>query len=393
MKIRVAVLFGGKSVEHEVSIISAIQAMNHMDVSKYDVIPVYISKKGDFYVGEGFNQVESFRNVDELLKKATQVDVMQADGVTKLCPRKQKAFGKAKEIIFDIAFPIVHGTNVEDGALQGYLKSLGVVFVGCDVCSAAVCMDKYISKEVCKVNDIPVLDCITLLVDELKNEEVLLDKVEAAIGYPVIVKPVNLGSSVGIAVAQKREELSKALFDAFSFSRNVLVETAVMDLREINCSVLGDESFAKASVCEEPMHTGAMLSYEDKYVSNAKGSKSQGMASVSRQIPANIPEEMNKEIQELAVRAFHVLKCNGVVRIDFILDASTGRVYLNEVNTIPGSLSFYLWEASGMKYKELLTELIELALKRKREEDNVSFAFDTNILKNCSLGGSKGAKL
>ncbi|MCR5500608.1 MAG: D-alanine--D-alanine ligase, partial [Acetatifactor sp.] len=202
-----------------------------------------------------------------------------------------------------------------------------------------------------------------------------------------------LGSSVGISVAKTRVELANAIDDSFRYSTKILVEHAISSLREINCAVLGDENEAIASECEEPLHTKDILSYEDKYVSNAKGSGSKGMASVARKIPADLSPEQREEVRELAVRSFQALGCNGVARIDFMIDEETGKLYFNEINTIPGSLAFYLWEPIGIPYKELLDRMIQLAFKRKRTESALTFTFDTNILNTASFGGSKGGKL
>ena len=223
--------------------------------------------------------------------------------------------------------------------------------------------------------------------------ESMMNDIENVFGYPVIVKPVNLGSSVGISVAKSRVELANSVDDAFRYATKVLVEHAITNLREINCSVLGDENDAIASECEEPLHTKDILSYEDKYVSNAKGSGSKGMASVSRRIPAELTPEKREEVRELAVRSFKALGCNGVSRIDFMIDADTDKLYFNEINTIPGSLAFYLWEPVGVPYKELLDRMIQLALKRERTEESLTFTFDTNILNQASFGGSKGSKM
>lgn len=394
MKTRVAMMFGGKSVEHEVSVISGIQAILSMDTEKYDVTPVYLTKKNEMYVGEKIGDIESYKNINELLKNSQRVIMTNENDHIMLTPYPPKKFGKNTQIEVDIVFPVVHGTNVEDGALQGYLKTIGVPFVGCDVTASAIGMDKFVMKTVLKEYDVPVLDAALYTLSDYTEMDALLDKIEKKFGYPVIVKPVNLGSSVGISVAKTRVELSNSIDDAFRYSTKVLVEHAISKLREINCSVLGDENDAVASECEEPMHTKDILSYEDKYVSNAKGSGSKGMASVARKIPADLSQEKREEVRELAVRSFKALGCNGVSRIDFMIDEDTGKLYFNEINTIPGSLAFYLWEPVGVPYKELLDRMIQLAFKRKRTEESLTFTFDTNILNSASFGGSKGgAKL
>ncbi|MCR5048157.1 MAG: D-alanine--D-alanine ligase [Saccharofermentans sp.] len=393
MKTKVAMMFGGKSVEHEVSVISGIQAILSMDTDKYDVIPVYITKNNEMYVGDDIGKIECYKDIDGLLKRSQRVIMINEGEKVSLVSYPLKKFGKNTEIDIDIAFPVVHGTNVEDGAFQGYLKTLGIPFVGCDVTASAVGMDKYIMKMVLKENGVPVLDAKVYTLSDYAQMETLLDNVEKTFGYPVIVKPVNLGSSVGISVAKDRLELSNSVDDAFRYASKILVEHAITNLREINCSVLGDENEAEASECEEPLHTKDILSYEDKYVSNAKSGGAKGMASVSRKIPADLTPEKREEVRELAVRSFKALGCNGVSRIDFMIDEDTGKLYFNEINTIPGSLSFYLWEPVGVPYKELLDRMIQLSLKRVRTEESLTFTFDTNILNTASFGGSKGSKM
>ena len=264
-------------------------------------------------------------------------------------------------------------------------------------------MDKFITKAVLKMHDIPVLDAEVYTLADYEDMDALPGRIEEVFGYPVIVKPVNLGSSVGISIARTRTELVNALDDAFRYAARVLVEHAIGRLREINCAVLGDENEAVASECEEPLHTAEILSYEDKYVSSGgakgakgagskSGGKGAGMASLARKIPADLTPEKREEIRELAVRSFKALGCSGVSRIDFMIDEDTGKLYFNEINPIPGSLSFYLWEPVGVPYPELLDRMIQLSLKRQRQEEAITFTFDTNILKNANLGGGKAGK-
>ena len=392
MKTKIAMMFGGKSVEHEVSVISGIQAILNMDTEKYEVIPVYMTKNNDMYVGEEIGNIEAYKDIPTLLAKSTRVIMVNESGKVQLVQYPMKKLGKNLTLDIDVAFPVVHGTNVEDGAFQGYLKTMGIPFVGCDVTASAIGMDKFIMKTVLKEANVPVLDAKVYTLSDYEEMDALMEDVEKVFGYPVIVKPVNLGSSVGISVAKNKVELAGSIDDAFRYATKVLVEHAITSLREINCAVLGDENDAIASECEEPLHTKDILSYEDKYVSNAKGSGSKGMASVSRKIPAELTPEKREEVRELAVRSFQALGCNGVSRIDFMIDEESGKLYFNEINTIPGSLAFYLWEPVGVPYKELLDRMIQLALRRQRTENNLTFTFDTNILNSASFGGSKGAK-
>ena len=394
MKIRVGLFFGGKSVEHEVSIISAIQAFNAFNRDKYDVIPVYITKSNEFYAGEAVGKIEEYRNIPALIKKSTRVIMINEGSKTKLVCYPMKKFGDSTVAELDVAFPVVHGTNVEDGALQGYFQTLNIPYVGCDVLSSAVGMDKYVMKAVLKDNEIPVLDCVTITASEFANDaDAVANKIKDKIGLPAIVKPINLGSSVGIKIGRDTEGVKDALDHAFGFSGKVLVERAIQELREINCSVCGDMDSAEASECEEPIGSDEILSFEDKYTGGSKSSKSSGMASLKRKIPADITETMRDEIRETAVKAFKCLGCSGVSRIDFMIDTAENKVYLNEINTIPGSLSFYLWEPVGVKYPELLDRMVSLALKRDRELRNLNFTFESNILAEVKLGGAKGGKL
>ena len=395
MKTKVAMLFGGKTVEHEVSVISGIQALKAMDTEKYDVIPVYMTKENDMYIGSDIGDIKAYRDIPALLKKSQRVIMVNDNGRVQLVQFPPKKFGGMRPVDIDIAFPVVHGTNVEDGALQGYLKTVGIPFVGPDVTASAISMDKAVTKAVLKEAGVPVLDANVYTMADYEDPEGVADDIEKTIGYPVIIKPVNLGSSVGIGIAKSRDELIDAIDDAFRYAARIMAEHAISKLREINCAVLGDENGAEASECEEPLTSGEILSYEDKYVSGggkkggakgSSGSKGAGMANLSRKIPADLSPEKREEIRELAVKSFKALGCNGVSRIDFMIDEEEDKLYFNEINPIPGSLSFYLWEPVGVPYKELLDRMIQLALKRTRIEESLTFTFDTNILKTADLG-------
>ena len=417
-------MFGGKSVEHEISIISAIQAIGSMNTEKYDIIPIYITKNNEFYVGPSVGEIESYRNIPALLKDSTRVILVKDSGLVKLIRYPAKRFGSSYVDYIDVAFPIVHGTNVEDGTLQGFLTMLDIPYVGCDVVSSAVGMDKYVMKTVLKDNNIPVLDCLCFNAKEYdRGNDAVVDAIEKRIGFPVIVKPVNLGSSIGISKADNREKLYESLDMAFCYADKVLVERAVQNLKEINCSVCGDYEHAEPSECEEPVNSDEILSFADKYLGNGSsggskggklggkmggkfggklggkfgGSKSggskSGMASLKRKIPADITDEQKATIQKYAVDAFKCLGCNGVSRIDFMMDTKSGEIFLNEINTIPGSLSFYLWEPIGIPYTKLLDKMISLALKREREQEGITYAFESNVLEGVTLaGGAKGSK-
>lgn len=388
MKLNVAVFFGGRSVEHEISIISAQQAMAAADKEKYNIIPVYIAKNGIFYSSPDMTNVESFKNIPALLKKSNQVIFVGGEKGAKMESYPKKRFGGIS-VDIDVALPIMHGTNGEDGTLQGYIETLGIPYAGCGVLASALGMDKVMMKKILKDYGVPVLDCECFYsADWFKNKTEIVEKIEK-IGYPVIVKPANLGSSVGIKKAKDRSELEEAVDDAFSFAEKVLVERAIEKLREINCAVMGDADGVITSVCEEPFG-GEILSYEDKYMGGSKSSKSSGMASLVRKVPADLTEEESGKIQKMVADTFKALGCAGASRVDCMIDGEDGSMYVNEINTIPGSLSFYLWEAAGVSFPEVIDRLINIALKTARIKEKLTFTFETDVL--SLQGGTKGAK-
>ncbi|MBQ0083677.1 MAG: D-alanine--D-alanine ligase [Clostridiales bacterium] len=393
MKTNLAVFFGCRSVEHEVSIISAVQAMGAINREKYEVTPVYVTKNGEMYTSSAMFTIEEFRNIPELLSKSEPITFIKSGDRVFLRYLNSSLFSKKKDIPIDVAFPIVHGTNCEDGTMAGYFEFLGLPYIGCDIISAAVGMDKAVYKDVLAAAGLPVLPCIKFSSRSYNaDKQSVIDNIEKEFGYPVIVKPVNLGSSVGITKASDKETLTDAIELAVSFADTILVERAITSLREINCSVIGDADTAEASVCEEPIMNDEILSYNDKYMG---GGKQKGMASLGRKLPADLPEDKTAEIRELSCKIFKAIGASGVVRIDYLLDTETGKVYANEINTIPGSLSFYLWEATGLKYTDMIDKLVNLAFKRQRNRDNLTFTIKTNILSGVSFGskGSKGSKM
>ena len=392
MKINVGVFFGGNSVEHEVSIITAIQAIENIDKEKYNVIPIYISKENKLYCGNKIGDIENYRDIPKLISDSFEITLMQKDKRVALYKINYKIFSKRIFDYIDVAFPIVHGTNVEDGTIQGYLKMFNIPFVGCEVMASSLGMDKYYFKCVMKENNIPVLDALKVNDYEYEeSENKVLKNIQDKFEFPVIIKPINLGSSVGIKIAKNKKELKEAIENAFEFSNKILIEKAIKNMKEVNCSVLGSAAECRASECEEPVKSDEILSYKDKYISGEKGG-SKSMNAGCLKLPADITKEQRKEIQRLSIETFKALECNGVVRIDYIIDQDDGIIYVNEINTIPGSLSFHLWKATKKPYNELLDKLIELALEKKRMEDARTFSYDTNILSGVTLSGLKGLK-
>ncbi len=385
MKIKIGLFFGGNSVEHEVSIISALQALQSLDKNKYDVVPIYITKDNKMYVGYEIENIENYKNIELLVNRSQRVILVYEHGQVRLIRYPMRLINKVYDYL-DLAFPIVHGSNVEDGTLISLFKMVNLPFVGSDIVASAIGMDKQMMKDVLKSHDLPVLDYLSFnRHDYNQGVEVIIKKTLEKYGYPLIIKPANLGSSIGISKVNNKKEFIQAIDYAFSFTKKIIIERCVINLREINCSVLGNYDGSIASECEEPILNHDILSYEDKYLT--KGSKTKGMTSLKRKLPADISESLKKEIQDYAIKTFDVLGCSGVARIDFILENK--KVYINEINTIPGSLSFYLWNESGINYSELLDRLIKNTIKENEEQKKIMSSFETNILASMNPKGIK----
>lgn len=383
MKTNIGVFFGGRSTEHEISVISASQAMHAINREKYDVTPIYISKQGKWYTGDVLFDVANYKNTADLLSKCEEVYMRPVYDDYNLYKTKKSMFGSNVKTKLDVVIPVLHGSNGEDGIFEGVLESIGIPYAGCNTLSSANGMDKITMKMILQACDIPVVKYEWFTGKQwFSQKDALISRIEEKIGYPVIVKPANLGSSVGIGRAINREQLISKVDEAEKYSTRIIVEHMVEDLQEINCSVLGDCDEYQPSVCEEPIKSGEILSYEDKYMGGTKGTK--GMQASQKRIPAELPDEETKRIQFLACETFRVLSCHGVSRVDVIIDRKTREIYVNEINTIPGSLSFYLWEATGISFDKLMDRLVQLALKRKRESGMKTVSYDQNIF---SLGG------
>ncbi len=400
MKIKVALVFGGKSTEHEISIISALQSYEWFDRDKYEVFPIYMSKDNEFYFGEKLSKIENYRNIKNILKESTKVQFVKESNRYYVRSTMQGLFSKKVNQEVDVALLVVHGTNVEDGNLTGYFHTIGLPISGPNVLSASLAMDKYISKKFLKEEGIPVLDAIVLN----RNDSIDFDKLSGTIKIPAIVKAVNLGSSIGIYIAKSKDELKNKVETAFTFSENVLIERAVTNLKEINCAVLGDSSSQNLSALEEPVLNSEILSFADKYLSggskksgsgkfspskSAPSSSKSGMASLSRKIPAEIDKKLEDEIKNLSIKIFKLLRCSGVARLDFIVDMDENKAYFNEINMPPGSLAYYLFEPVGLSKSELVDKMVDIALKQKRIEDDLNYTFESNVLSNINMSGAK----
>ena len=388
MNIKLGVIFGGVSVEHEVSIISAVQAMKAIDTEKYDVIPIYITKDREWYTGAVLKDMDTYTDMDLLKRYSSNVDLVRKKGKFYL---QTKGLIKRCVTDIDIILPICHGTNMEDGTLQGYLQTIGIPYCESEVAPSSVAQDKVTQKLVFESRELPVSPYIWFYdVDYNNNPDETIKKC-AALGYPVVVKPATLGSSVGINFAKNETELKNALEEAITYDKKILVEKAVTNLSEVNISVLGDYKYQETSEIEEVTTIHHLLTFEDKYIGNNKSKPSKGMASLGRRIPANISEKLKKEVEHVATEAFKAVGLAGVCRIDFLIDTKENNVYINEINSIPGSMAFYLWEPKGKKYRELLDEVIKIGVKNYQSNNKKIHSFESNILAGYK-NGAKGAK-
>ena len=399
-KLNIAVIFGSRSCEHDVSIISALQLIEAAKTAGFTVTPVYISREGLWYTGEALTQIETFREFNPMGKGITRVNLdvsANAGDVGAWPPPRAGLFAKVPSPIahIDVAIPVLHGLHGEDGTVQGLLEMANIPYASSGVLGSAVGMDKIAMKQMLRGAGYPVLDYVWCTRDQLKaDREAIVERIEREIKYPAFVKPAALGSSIGVSKANNREELDRALDLAASYDRRILVEVGINNPVEINCAALGYGEDVRTSVCEMPVpSTGdKFLNFFEKYLRNAgtKGESSRGMKSLSRVVPAPIGEELTERIQRMTKEIFKLLDCRGTVRIDFILDEND-MLYVNEPNTIPGSLAFYLWQECGVSFGKLVEIMVEDALRAHADKNTNVFAFDSTILQKVAAG-AKGSK-
>ena len=401
MKKQVGVIFGSRSCEREVSIISAVQLMRHADQEKYDIIPVYIDESGNWYTGDALKDIGSFTPFNPDKKGITKVfpDLSSGSGALLTHARGTGLFSKDRIEIaarIDVYIIVMHGLHGEDGTIQGLLELANVPYTSTGVAGSALGMDKIMMKQFFRGADLPVLPGIGVTRTRYLSEpKSVFEEVEKELGYPVFVKPANLGSSIGVSRADDRESLEDSLELAFEYDRRVLIEAGLDKPIELNCSVLGYDEEIEASPIEMPINQDEFLDFKDKYLASG-GSK--GMASLHRVLPAPIEDELRDEIQEMSRKIFRMLDCKGVVRIDYMFDKNAGKLYITEINTIPGSLAFYLWENAGVAYTRLIDRMVGYAEKAHGDKNRANYAYTSDILKGVSFGtkgakGSKGAKI
>ena len=385
----VGVIFGGRSVEHDVSIVTAHQAMAALQ-DAFEVVPVYVTREGGWLSGAALNDLEVHASgrAEEVGEEAFIPPVAGFGGL--YVPGSR--WKGPRRVPLDVVLPAIHGTFGEDGTLQGLLDLADIPYAGAGVVGAAVGMDKVAMKAVFKEAGLPVVPYAAVETLTLTRQpDAAVDLLVAEIGLPAFVKPARAGSSVGLAKARDASGLRDALEVARRYDRRVIVEQAMEGCIEVNCSVLGGGSLEpRASVCEQPVGWEEFLSFSDKYLRGSKGgngSKTEGMASQDRRIPAPIPERMTAEVQANAVAAFKAVDASGVARVDSFVNESTGETWVMEINTTPGSFSFYLWEPSGVPFDELLRTVLDIAVDRHVARSDLVYTFDSGML--AGAGGVK----
>lgn len=399
-KMNIAVFFGSRSCEHDVSIVSALQCIEATKAAGFNVTPVYISRDGLWYTGELLENIETFREFNPMTKGITRVTLdvtANAGDLWAWPPQRAGLFAKVPAPLchIDCVIPVFHGWHGEDGTIQGLLEMANIPYASSGVLGSAIGMDKIAMKQILRGAGFPVLDFVWFTREQLKKErQAVIERVEKEIKYPAFIKPAALGSSIGVSRAKNREELERALDVAASYDRRILVEVGVVHPVEINCAAVGYGEDVRASVCEMPVPSSndTFLDFWQKYLRNAstKGEDSRGMKSLSRVVPAPIGDELTGRIQTMTCDIFKLLDCCGTVRVDFILDQND-MLFVNEPNTIPGSLAFYLWKASGLDFPKLIEKMVEDALRAHADKNSSVFAYDSSILKKVAAG-TKGSK-
>ena len=399
-KMNIAVFFGSRSCEHDVSIVSALQCIEATKAAGFNVTPVYISRDGLWYTGEPLENIETFREFNPMTKGITRVTLdvtANAGDLWAWPPQRAGLFAKVPAPLchIDCVIPVFHGWHGEDGTIQGLLEMANIPYASSGVLGSAIGMDKIAMKQILRGAGFPVLDFVWFTREQLKKErQAVIERVEKEIKYPAFIKPAALGSSIGVSRAKNREELERALDVAASYDRRILVEVGVVHPVEINCAAVGYGEDVRASVCEMPVPSSndTFLDFWQKYLRNAstKGEDSRGMKSLSRVVPAPIGAELTGRIQTMTRDIFKLLDCCGTVRVDFILDQND-MLFVNEPNTIPGSLAFYLWKASGLDFPKLIEKMVEDALRAHADKNSSVFAYDSSILKKVAAG-TKGSK-
>lgn len=380
--LKVGVIFGGRSVEHEVSVITGMQVIENMDKEKFLPIPIYITKEGKWLSSEAFKNFKTFKDGDFSSAKNVMLGCDYGDFNLYINPESKSMFDKKVYETLDLVFFALHGTNGEDGSCQGLVETVGLPYTGTNVLSSSVGMDKVIMKDVYRANGLPVVNYRYYYRSKWRSskEEVMAD-IEKNLKYPLFIKPSNLGSSIGISKVKNKDNLEEALMIAFSYDKKVIVEESVENAREINCAVMGYEENVETSELEEPLDFKELLTFDDKYVSNKKAPGTKTMRNLLKK-----DEPLRDELESLATKAFTSIDAAGNARVDLLVSKDTGKIYINEINTIPGSVAFYLWEPKGYSFKNLITKMLEIAQEVDTMRKETVYSYDAELFKRIQYG-------
>lgn len=389
-RMTVAVVFGGRSVEHDVSIVTGHQIMNAFPVERFEIVPVYISRDGRWFTGEALAKIDSFKDDGILRRDDVRACLLSPDTryhgliIDPLAGRLRKS--EVKRI--DVAFPALHGSHGEDGNVQGLFELADIPYVGYATLGSALTNDKIITKQILRQAGIPVLDDHWVSRDQwLDDPDTVIDELLKRFEFPLFVKPATLGSSIGIGRADSETLLRASIDIAANFDRRILIEPALTDGIEINCSVIGFGDDFEASTLEQPVSWDEFLSYEDKYLRGGEG-----MKSAERLVPAPISPEFTERIKQTSIDAFKAVDGRGIARIDYLARPEENALYLNEINTMPGSLAFYLWREDGYTSSDLVQKLVQLARDAHAEKRRNIYDYETNLVNVASQRGIKGGK-
>lgn len=380
--LKVGVIFGGRSVEHEVSVITGMQVIENMDKEKFLPIPIYITKEGKWLSSDAFKNFKTFKDGDFSSAKNVMLGCDYGDFNLYINPETKSMFDKKVYERLDMVFFALHGTNGEDGSCQGLVETVGLPYTGTNVLSSAVGMDKVIMKDVYRANGLPVVNYRYYYRSMWRSsKDNVMSDIEKNLKYPLFIKPSNLGSSIGISKVKSKENLEEALMIAFSYDKKVIVEESVENAREINCAVMGYEENVETSELEEPLDFKELLTFDDKYVSNKKTPGTKMMRNLLKK-----DEPLRPELERLAKAAFTSIDASGNARVDLLVSKDTGKVYINEINTIPGSIAFYLWEPKGYSFKDLITKMLGIANEIDTMRKETVYSYDAELFKRIQYG-------
>ncbi len=385
----VGVVLGGRSVEHDVSVVTGHQIMRAFNKERHEVVPIYIDRNGRWYTGEPLVKMENYKHEITSLsgvKECILSPDVRHHGL--IINPTSGYFSKSTVKRLDVVFPAIHGTHGEDGTLQGLLELADIPYVGFATLGSGLTNDKIMTKQVLRQHGLPVVDDVWFNRAEwLDDPEAILARIKDALPYPVFIKPATLGSSIGIGRADNDDLLRASIDVAANFDRRVLVERAVVGCVEINCAIMGYGNKMQTSVLEQPVSWEEFLTYEEKYLRG-----SEGMKSAERIIPAPIGDELTDRIRQMTVEVFKAVDGRGTARIDFMLKPDSDEVYVNELNTLPGSLAFYLWQETGLSAGDVVEKLVQLARDAYADKRQNIYNYETDLIAVTAARGLKGAK-